>query len=123
MLILGLIGVIFYAKLGLAGFVGYFAFFVVIFTKAGLWAQLNVSYPKDDTDLLLKVAAFSFLIGIAAFGIAFYQHKLEAFKKAFLLTLIFTVGVGISVSPWLVKNIAETGGLSHISVGNILNGK
>ena len=123
MLILGLIGVIFYAKLGLAGFVGYFAFFVAIFTKVGLWAQLNVSYPKDDTDLLLKVAAFSFFIGIISFAIAFYQYKIEAFKKAFLLTLIFTVGVGISVSPWLVKNIAETGGLSHISVGNILNGK
>ena len=33
MLILGLIGVIFYAKLGLAGFLGYFAAFVAIFTK------------------------------------------------------------------------------------------
>ena len=123
MLILGLIGVIFYAKLGLAGFVGYFAFFVAIFTKAGLWAQLNVNYPKDDTDLLLKVAAFSFFIGIISFAIAFYQYKIEAFKKAFLLTLIFTVGVGISVSPWLVKNIAETGGLSHMSISGILNGK
>lgn len=123
MLILGLIGVIFYAKLGLAGFVGYFAFFVAIFTKVGLWAQLNVSYPKDDTDLLLKVAAFSFFIGIISFAIAFYQYKIEAFKKAFLLTLIFTVGVGISVSPWLVKNIAETGGLSHINIANMLSGK
>jgi hypothetical protein len=33
MLILGLLGIIFYAKLGLAGFVGYFALFVAIFTK------------------------------------------------------------------------------------------
>lgn len=33
MLILGLLGVIFYAKLGLAGFVGYFALFVGVFTK------------------------------------------------------------------------------------------
>jgi len=123
MLILGLIGVIFYAKLGLAGFVGYFAFFVAIFTKAGLWAQLNVNYPKDDVNLLSKIALIALFIGVISFGIAFYQHKLEAFKKAFLLTFIFTVGVGISVSPWLVKNIAETGGLSHISISGILNGK
>ena len=67
MLILGLLGVIFYAKLGLAGFIGYFALFVGVFTKFGLWTQLNVSYPKDDVQFLSTVTIASLAIGILGF--------------------------------------------------------
>ncbi|MDD2908120.1 MAG: hypothetical protein PHZ26_00010, partial [Candidatus Gracilibacteria bacterium] len=41
MLILGIIGVIFYAKLGFSGFLGYFALFIGVFTKLKLWDMMN----------------------------------------------------------------------------------
>jgi len=122
MLILGLLGVIFYAKLGLAGFVGYFALFVGVFTKGNLWAQLNVNYPKDDVQFLSMVTIISFALAVVFFAIAFYQYKADAFKKALLVSLIFIAGIGISVSPWVIKNLSESGLQGNI-VGSILNGK
>lgn len=122
MLILGLLGVIFYVKLGLAGFMGYFALFVGVFTKFGLWAQLNVNYPKDDQNLLSLITMTSLFLGIVLFAIAFHQYKIETFKKTFLVSLVFLVGVGIPVSPWLAKNISETG-IGNISINGILGGK
>lgn len=122
MLILGLLGVIFYAKLGLAGFVGYFALFVAVFTKGNLWAQLNVNYPKDDVHFLSLVTLASLAAAAIFFGIALYQYKAKAFQKTLLVSLVFLVGVGIPVSPWLVKNISEIG-LQSITIGGILGGK
>lgn len=122
MLILGLLGVIFYAKFGLAGFVGYFALFVAVFTKGNLWTQLNVNYPKDDADFLSTVVIVSLILAVIFFAVAFYQHKAGAFKKALLVSLTFIIGVGIPVSPWLVKNISETG-IHGIKISDILNGK
>jgi len=122
MLILGLLGVVFYAKLGIAGFAGYFAFFVGIFTKLGLWTQLNVNYPKDDANFLFWVVMVSLTLGVVFFVIAFYQYRATAFKKAFLVSLVFLVGVGIPVSPWIVKNIGETG-IHGVKISGILNGK
>ena len=122
MLILGLIGVIFYAKLGLAGFVGYFALFVAIFTKGNLWAQLNVSYPKDDIKLLTYITAGSLLVSLVCFTISFYKYRGEAFKKAFLVTLIFILGIAIPVAPWIIKNVSEAGVSGNI-VTNMLSGK
>lgn len=123
MLILGLIGVIFYTKLGLAGFAGYFALFVGLFTKLNLWTQLNVNYPKDDVHFLFLVTIISLVLAVIFFGIAFYQYRAEAFKKTLLVSLIFIIGVGIPVSPWIIKNISEIGGISHISIGAMLGGK
>lgn len=122
MLILGLLGVVFYAKLGLVGFAGYFAFFVGIFTKFGLWTQLNVNYPKDDANFLSMVTIVSMILAAVFFAIAFRLYATAAFKKTFLVSLIFLVGVAIPVAPWLVKNLSETG-LHDIKIGNILGGK
>lgn|GEM_PF-416789 len=122
MLILGVLGLIFYSKLGLAGFFGFFSLFVGVFTKAGLWTQLNVNYPKDDTNFLLAVTGISIGFAIIFFAFAFYQHKAIAFKKAFLVSLIFLTGVGITTLPWIVKNISELG-INNLSIMGILGGK
>jgi hypothetical protein len=122
MLILGLLGVIFYAKLGIFGFGGYFAFFVGIFTKFGLWAQLNVNYPKDDLGFLSLVTIVSLFLGVVFFSFAFYQHKVMAFKKAFFVSLMFLLGVAIPVAPWVIKNITEARE-DGIKIGTILSGK
>lgn len=122
MLILGVLGLIFYSKLGLAGFFGFFAAFVGVFTKAGLWTQLNVNYPKDDANFLLAVTGISIGFAIVFFAIAFFRHRAVAFKKAFLVSLIFLVGVGFTTLPWIVKNISEIG-LNNLTITGILGGK
>lgn len=122
MLILGLLGVVFYSKLGLAGFFGFFSLFVSVFTKFGLWAQLNVNYPKDDANFLFWVTTLSLGLAAVFFAIAFVQHKALAFKKALLVSLVFIVGIGLPTLPWIVKNISETG-ISGLSIGTLLGGK
>lgn len=109
MLILGILSAIFYSKLGLAGFAGFFAFFVGIFTKFNLWTQLNVVYPKENPDFLLKVTLISLFISAIFFVIAYIQYKAITFKKTFLVSLIFILGVGVPTLPWLIKNVSETG--------------
>ena len=122
MLILGLVGVIFFAKLGLSGFFGYFAAFVALFTQFRLWGQLNVSYPKDDTALLQQVTIASVLLAAIFFASAWKKHHTIAFKKAFLVTLVFIAGITLPIAPWIVKNISETG-LRGFSVNAMLSGK
>ncbi len=63
MTFLGIFAVIAYAGLGLGGFFGFFALFVGVFTKFGLWSFLNVNYPKDDPSFLTTVS-------LVAFGLA-----------------------------------------------------
>lgn len=122
MLILGLLGVVFYSKLGLAGFLGFFSLFVSVFTKFGLWAQLNVNYPKDDANFLFLVTTLFLGLAVVFFAIAFVQYKALAFKKAILVSLVFIVGVGLPTIPWIVKNISETG-IGSLNVTTLLWGK
>lgn len=62
------------------------------------------------------------MLALVFFGIAFYQYRADAFKKTLLVSLIFLLGVGIPVSPWLIKNVSETG-MSNLSINALLMGK
>lgn len=93
-----------------------------MFTKFGLWTQLNVSYPKDDAKFLSLVVMVSLALAVIFFAIAFYQYKAEAFKKTFLVSLIFILGIGLPTIPWLIKNISEVG-INNLQIGGLLNGK
>ena len=85
----------------------------------GLWTQLNVNYPKDDVQFLSIVTITSLALAIIFFAIAFYQYRAEAFKKTFLISLVFIVGIAIPVSPWIIKNIGETG-IKGIKISDML---
>ncbi|MBP8017041.1 hypothetical protein KAZ01_03445, partial [Candidatus Gracilibacteria bacterium] len=121
MLILGIIGVIFYINIGFSGFLGYFFAFIAIFTKLKLWSYLNINYPKDNDFLLNNVFIFCIIISIILFSYTFYKYNLKFLKKAFILTLIFSTGIFLGTSTWLIKNVSESG--NNISIVNILNGK
>ncbi|EKD66012.1 MAG: hypothetical protein ACD_49C00068G0017 [uncultured bacterium (gcode 4)] len=121
MLILGLIWVIFYAKLGFSGFLGYFFLFISLFTKLKLWNHLNVNYPKDDVNFINYVSIIGFIISVALFIYTFKKYKLDSFKKAFLINLVFIIWIGITAMPWLVKNMIEV--YPNISIWWILGWK
>ncbi|MDD5213557.1 MAG: hypothetical protein PHG82_03990 [Candidatus Gracilibacteria bacterium] len=121
MLVIAFIGIIFFAKLGFSGFLGYFALFLAIFTKAKLWDYMNVAYPKDNITLINNFSLFSAIIGIVLLAYAFYKYKLVAFKKAFVLLIIFISGFVISMLPWFAKNIYEAS--PNINISSLLNGK
>lgn len=119
MLILGLVWVIFYAKLWFSGFLGYFFLFISAFTKLKLWDQLNVNYPKDDINFINYVSLIGFIISVTLFIYTFKKYKLDSFKKAFLINLVFIIWISIPVLPWLVKNVSEV--YPKISISWILN--
>lgn len=121
MLILGLVWVIFYAKLWFSWFLGYFFLFISLFTKLKLWDQLNVNYPKDDVNFINYVSIIGFIISIALFIYTFKKYKLDSFKKAFLINLVFLLWIWITTLPWLVKNIVEVS--PNITLWWILNWK
>lgn len=121
MLILGLIWIIFYAKLGFSWFLGYFFLFIWSFTKLKLWDYLNISYPKDNVGLINNVSYWTLFIAFALLIYSYYKYKSESFKKTFLLTLIFVLWIWASTMPWLIKNIFES--YPNITISSILNGK
>lgn len=106
MLILWVIWVLFYSRLWLSWFFGYFAIFVSIFTKFKLWSMMNVVYPKDDNEFITNFSIWSFLVWI--FFISYSLHKNTKKIKYFasyLSLLIFWII--IAISPWAIKNISS----------------
>ncbi|MDD5769856.1 MAG: hypothetical protein PHE25_02720 [Candidatus Gracilibacteria bacterium] len=122
LLISGILGILFYSKLGMAGFISYISIYVGIFTKAGLWDMMFVVYPKDDMEFRNKFFIYSFLFGIILLAYSIYKYSLKSFKNLIILTLLFLVGVGVGVSPWGIKNIVSLNG-EKITIGGILGGK
>ena len=121
MLILGLVWVVFYAKLGFSWFLGYFFLFISVFTKLKLWDQLNVNYPKDDVNFINYVSVIWIIISIALFIYSFKKYKAISLKKAFLINIVFLLWIWATTSPWLIKNIAEVS--PNINLWWLLNWK
>ncbi len=89
MLFLGGAAVVFYAGLGLSGFYGFFALFVGVFTKLGLWGTLNVNYPKDDPALLSQISVVAFGIAALSFAYAVHKNRERAVSRVFVPVLVF----------------------------------
>ncbi len=121
MLVIAFIWIIFFAKLGFSGFLGYFAIFLAVFTKAKLWDYMNVVYPKDNATLINNFSIVSALIWILLLAYAFYKYKLVAFKKAFVLLVIFLSGFVLTMLPWFAKNIYESA--PNVNISSLLNWK
>lgn len=123
MLFLGGAAVIFYAGIGLPGFYGFFAFFVGLFTKLGLWGMLNVNYPKDDPALLTQISITAFGISALFFAYAIHKNRERSVTKVLVPLLAFGIAAAAAVSPWLVKNAAEIARYdAPLSIGSILSG-
>lgn len=107
MLILGVIWVMFYSKLGFSWFIAYFFMFIWVFTRFKLWDFMNVNYPKDNISLINNFANVSILISVIIFVYSFIKYWAKSFKTVFVLIIIFSSWIAVSVAPWLVKNISE----------------
>ncbi|MDD4151803.1 MAG: hypothetical protein PHR68_04275 [Candidatus Gracilibacteria bacterium] len=121
MLVIAFVGIIFFAKLGFSGFLGYFAIFLAIFTKANLWSYMNVVYPKDNISLINNFSYIALFVGILLLVYSVFKYKIEAFKKTLILLVIFSVGFITSILPWVAKNIYESA--PNITISSLLFGK
>ena len=122
MLILALFGMFAYIKLGLSGFLGYFFAFIGVFTKLGLWNMMNVNYPKDDAALVSMTSIICLILAVISLAYGTWRHGLDSLKKFAIISAVFTLGVILSLSPWLAKNISEAG-LANLTINTLLNGK
>ena len=121
MLILAMLAVIAYAKLGLFGFFAYVSLFIGIFTKLHLWDFLNVSYDKSDTFFLNNVFVGCLVFAIICLVIAMRRYAWVVLRQTLLLFTVFLAGVLILPAPWIAKNAIET--RDAPSVSGLLNGK
>lgn len=123
MVFLAASAVICYAGFGLVGFYGFFALFVGLFTKLGLWAMLNVNYPKDDPALLSTVSIVSFGISALCFAYAIHKNRAKAVSHVLVPLLAFAVAAGVAFAPWIGKNAHEISAYGGtFNIGNLLNG-
>ncbi|MDD3645890.1 MAG: hypothetical protein PHH06_00620 [Candidatus Gracilibacteria bacterium] len=120
LLISAIIGALFYIKTGGFGFIGYLGVFFAVFTKFGLWKYMNVVYPVDNTVLINSFSIISFIIGAVFLSIGVKRNTIGEFKKLLIRLGVFLLGVFVAMSPWIAKNIYESGG--DISISKILNG-
>lgn len=119
LLISSLIWVIFYAKLWVAWFLAYISFYVAIFTKAKLWAMMNVVVPTDIS-FVNNVFLFWMLFWVLFISYSLNKYSFEAIKKFFIILVLFLFWVILWVSPWITKNLLSS---DTLSMWAILNGK
>lgn len=122
MLIIWLIWVLFYIKLGLSGFMGYFVLFVWIFTKFRLWDMMNINYPKDNISWINNFSYLLIFISLLIFVYSYFKYQKESFIRAFTLVIIFCLWIITPLIPWMIKNVWEVG-VSWINITWILNWK
>ncbi len=118
LLISSLIGVIFYSKLWVAWFLWYISFYIAFFTKAKLWAMMNVVVP-NDISFVNNVCILWSLFGILFLSYSLNKYSIQAIKKFFVILSLFLFGVIAWIFPWIVKNILSA---DTINIGSILSG-
>ncbi len=119
LLISGLIWVIFFAKLGVAGFLAYISFYIAIFTKAKLWAIMNVVVPSDIS-FINNVFIGGVFLGIIFLIYSINKYSFKRMKRFSLLLWLFLLWVVIGLAPWMVKNVVS---VWNISISSLLGGK
>ncbi|PID86386.1 hypothetical protein CSB08_00165 [Candidatus Gracilibacteria bacterium] len=118
MLISGIIGVLFFVRLGVAGFLGYLSIYFSIFTGANLWRYMNISIP-DDLVFRKTFLIIGFLIGIMLLVYSKVKYK-KRFKILFIKLGVILLGLSVFLIPWIGKNLAQS---DTISISKILSGQ
>jgi hypothetical protein len=114
MTVFAFIVVLFYANSGIYGTIG--AFFFTLAIIFGLDLPRFAAFVNDQRFLTFVIP---FVFSIISFTIAFRKNPtslLVAVKKA----VIFSVTIGITFLPWIIKNISEN---KSITLNSILTGK
>jgi hypothetical protein len=103
-LIISVFSLIAYRILSIAGFLGFFAIFLAIFTGGGLWSKMNVWMPVENTHLIHMITLGCAILGLASLIIAWRQHGRESMQRWLLSSLICVLGIGVALAPWMIKN-------------------
>ncbi|MDD2907190.1 MAG: hypothetical protein PHH98_00980 [Candidatus Gracilibacteria bacterium] len=121
LLIVSIIGVLSFARLGIVGFLGYISLFFGIFTIGNLWRMMNVVVNPNSIVGFEKI--FGLITIILGVIVLFYGFLKD--KKLFIIytkeLALFLVGVFVILIPWIGKNINES--YPNINVSTIIGGK
>ncbi|MDD3793683.1 MAG: hypothetical protein PHI37_02640 [Candidatus Gracilibacteria bacterium] len=121
LLIVAIVGVISFARVGIIGFFAYLSVFFGIFTLANLWKMMNVVInPNMIPGFETTFGISSIVLGIILFGYTYFKNKKNFlnFGKEFL---VFIFGLFLVLLPWFGKNIGES--YLNLSFSSIISGK
>jgi len=110
LLISAMIWLLVFFRLWLVWFFAYISLYLWIFTKANLWGYMNVVVnPNNIAWFENNFFYVSIIIWIFLLVLSFYQNKknFTYFCKEFWLFIIWIL---IAISPWIWKNIYDSGG-------------
>ncbi len=113
MLLLGGLGLIAYRYLSIGGYLGFFFLFISVFTEGNLWNKLNVAMPNDPS-IIHGITLVSGILGIICIIYGMFENKwnLAKIKGWILGSILFIIGFGIALTPWMFKNYTESQSLS-----------
>ncbi|PID84335.1 hypothetical protein CSB09_01555 [Candidatus Gracilibacteria bacterium] len=106
LLIVAGLGYIGYRTLGIFGFIGFWGLFIAIFTAGNLWSRMFIWLPTENTTLIQMITIGSAGIGLIGLLLGISLHKKNTFPWL-RGTIIFILGIGVSLLPWLIKNGSE----------------
>ncbi|MDQ7010107.1 MAG: hypothetical protein Q9M94_07510 [Candidatus Gracilibacteria bacterium] len=118
LLISAVLGILFFTRLGILGFLGYLSIYFAIFTAGGLWSKMNVVTGFDD-ETRINFSLISLIVGIAFLVTARVRTK-KRFRRFIPRIGALFIGILIAISPWAINNINQAG---KVGVSEILSGK
>lgn len=108
LLISAIIGVVFFVRYWVIGFLWYLAIYFAIFTKADLWMYMSVSVnPNNIQWFETYFSLISGLIWLLLISYSFFKNKL-VIKKFFLELGVLLLWIIIALMPWIWKNIYDS---------------
>ncbi|MCH2188528.1 hypothetical protein MK079_01715 [Candidatus Gracilibacteria bacterium] len=117
------IGIVFFVFLGGYGVLGYLVLVNGFFSYFGLWDMMNVVLPSSE--YISWVSLISILLGLLCIGYSVIQKKINAFCDIGKVLGVISIGICITLLPWLGKNIYQSTQYDdqQISFSTLLNGK
>lgn len=112
------IWLIFYSKLWLSWFLWYISLYFWIFTKFNLWSMLNISYPKDNVNLLNFFVIICLIISLLLFIYSIHKYTFNVFKKLLIILGVYLIWVILSLTSNILYNYST---LDKLSISWLIN--
>lgn len=121
LLISAIIWVMFFVRYWIVWFLWYIAIYFAIFTKANLWAYMNVVVnPSKIQWFENNFSLISWLIWLLLLTYSFLKNK-WVIKKFLLEVWVFLLWIVVALLPWIWKNLYDS--YPNISLGAIISWK
>jgi len=105
LLISAIIGLLFFTRLWILGFLWYLSIYFAIFTAGWLWSKMNVVMPTTH-DFKIESWVIWLIIWIAFLTTARVKTK-KRFRRFIPRILALLVWILIAISPWAINNINQ----------------